>query len=479
MHNLKIYSLYKGLPVVSAAVVFLVAGCGRSNDYTVELKPRGDIIERKLVVYTTADGKSKAGITNHQSLKSSEFNELAAITALYPAHGRISNSNHYIFKGDFTNDLPNDVGGTGVYKHLATSLGEAGFYVERFRGNNDLAGLSEQRFKAADRLADLFVGWSRMELGRQPGYQKLRHFLDVDLRHDLKTLVEYGWERQLVIGYNTNATEEYGVRFGQYLLEHGYFTLEEIPGLFRESWDNPQRVGIRIQRLMARKMGVAENQPVPALLSFLTNETRMAKSFDKYFASTAIYRAKLKQWEQERKTNPDLKKPEPKVVGDQAVGFVLGYLIEPGFLGLGDNLTVRLSLPAPPLHSNGRWDGNLQQVVWESILDDRTTNAFHGPFSCYASWAQASEVFQKEHFGKVALTGDELTKYCLWRSSLESKLGDEWDMFLTRLKPGDGLMEKIDAFRFSGELDPAGTNQSQVISSFSYDLRSQLRKALE
>ncbi len=480
MGNLKAFiqarcSLSKCLLVVGAAMVLMFAGCGQSNDYTVELIPRGDFIERKLIIYTTTDGKPKAGITNSQSLKSSEKDELAAITALYPAHSLISVSNHYILKGDFTNKLPNDVGNAGVYKHLATSLGESGFYVERFRGNNDLAGLSEQRLKAADQLADLFVGWSQMELGRQPGFYKLRQFLDVDFRRDLKNLIEFGWERQLVAGYNTNATEEWGVRVGQYLYEHGYFTLEEIPGLFSESWDNQQRLRLRIQRLVARKMGISETQPVPALLSILTNETHLAKSFDKYFSSTAIYRAKLKQWEKEKKTRPDLKKPEPDEVATKAIAYVLVYFIEPE----GDNLTVRLSLPTPPIHSNGRWDEKLKQVIWETPIEVRTTNAFHRPFSCYASWAQVNEVFQKEHLGKVALTGDELTKYCLWRSSLEPKFGDEWDAFLASLKPGADLVEKIDVFQFSGESNQAGTNQPPVISSLSTDLRSLLKKALD
>ena len=479
MGNLKAFiqamsSLYKGISVVSAAMVLVLAGCGQSNDYTVELKPRGDFIERKLIIYTTADGKPKAGITNSQSLKSSEKDELAAITALYPPHSLISVSNHYILKGDFSKELPNDVGGAGVYKHLATSLGEVGFYVERFRGNNNLASLSEQRFKAADRLADLFVGWSQMELGRQPGYRKLRQFLDVDFRHDLKTIIEYGWERQLVASYNTNATEEYGVRVGQYLYEHGYFTLEEIPGLFSESWDNQLRLRLRIQRMVARKMGVSETQPVPSLLSILTNETRLAKSFDKYFASTDIYRAKFKQWEKEKKTKPDLKKPEPDEFANQAIGFVLVYLMEPA----GDNLTVRLSLPTPPIHSNGRWDEKLKQVIWETPIEVRTTNALHRPFSCYAIWVQANEVFQKDHLGKLALVGDDLTKYCLWRSSLESKLGDEWDAFLAGLHPGSGLIEKIDAFRFTGESNQEGTNDQQIICSISEYPRELLRKAL-
>jgi len=55
----------------------------------------------------------------------------------------------------------------------------------------------------------------------------------VDLRRDLKNLGAYCWEGQFASGYKTNADEELTVRYGQYLLERGYFTIGEIPGLFR------------------------------------------------------------------------------------------------------------------------------------------------------------------------------------------------------------------------------------------------------
>ena len=113
---------------------------------------------------------------------------------MYPPHSLTNDGLRYIARGEFTNELPADVGGAGAYTHLTNSLGEAGFYVERFRGNDDLAGMTERRFKAADQLADLFIGWSRMELGQEPGYDQLHQFLDADFRRDLKNLGAYLWE---------------------------------------------------------------------------------------------------------------------------------------------------------------------------------------------------------------------------------------------------------------------------------------------
>ena len=190
-------------------------------------------------------------------------------------------------------------------------------------------------------------------------------------------------------------------------------------------------------------MGVPETEPVPASLAFLADETTMEKSFDKYLAGTDLYRAKLKQWEEDKKLKPDLKQPEPSEVVNDAVG----NLVEFDLFGQPDHLAVRLSLPSPPVHSNGRWDKAHKQVVWETDIEGRT-NASHFPFFCYASWAQADREFQKRHFGRVVLTGDGLTQYCLWRSSQGKPYGDEWDDFVASLRPGRELAEKMDAFRF-------------------------------
>jgi hypothetical protein len=475
MKNLRIFmrgkhSFNKCLPFAPAAMVFLVTGCPH-NQYIVELKPRGKVVERTLVFYREDGVNTNTGLPNYQPFDAAE---LAAITSLYPAQGLTNDGGRYVARGEFTNELPDDVGGAGAYTNRITSLGEAGFYVERFRGNDDLAGMTERRFKAADRLADLIVGWSRLELGREPGYDKLRRFLNVDFRRDLKNLGVYCWEGQLASGYKTNADEEFIVRFGQYLFERGYFTVGEIPGLFRAAnGDSPQALLRRIQRLVARKMGVPETEPVPASLAFLADEATMEKSFDKYLAGTDFYRAKLKQWKKDKKLKPNLKRPEPSEVANNTVG----DLVEFDLFGKPDHLAVRLSLPASPVHSNGRWDEALKQVVWETDIEDRT-NASHFPFVCYASWSQAEQEYQKMHFGRVVLTGDELTQYCLWRSSQDQQAGVEWDAFVASLRPGSELAKKLDAFRFPGEPNQAGTNGQPKIPGLSVYPRELLKAVL-
>jgi len=458
-------------PFALAALAFVVTGCPH-NQYLVELKPQGNTIERTLVFYREDGVDTNSGTPNYQAFNA---DELAAIRALYPAQGLTNSGERYVARGQFANELPADVGGAGVYTNLATSLGVAGFYVERFRGNDDLAGMTERRLKAAGQLADLFIGWSRMELGREPGYGNLRQFLDVDFRRDLKNFSVYWWDGELVSAYKTNADEEFTVRFGQYLLEHGYFTMAEIPALFRDaSADDSQAMFRRVQRLVARKIGVPESEPVPASLAFLANDAAMEKSLDKYLAGTALYQARLKQWKQDKKSHPELKQPEPSEVTGDAVAAMIGF----DLFGQTDHLTVRLSLPSAPVHSNGRWDEALKRVVWETDIEGRT-NASHLPFSCYASWAQPDPEYQQAHFGKVTLTGDALMRYCLWRSSQDQQSGDEWDTFVASLQPGVDLAKKIDAFRFTGEPAQTGTNdQSKVLSPSAFP-RDLLKAALE
>ena len=373
-------------------MAFVVTGCPH-NQYIVQLKPRGNTIERTLVFYREDGVNTVTGIPNYQPFDAAE---LAAITSLYPAQGLANDGKRCVVRGEFINELPNDVGGAGTYANLATSLGEVGFYAERFRGNDDLASLAERRGKAADGLTDLLAGWSQMELGRERGYDKLRQFLEVDFRRDLKNLGAYWWDGQLAGAYRTNAVEEFAVRFGQYLLERGYFTIGEIPDLFGETSDNyPQVLLRRIQRLVARKMGVPETEPMPVSLAFLADETMMEKSFDKYLASTELYRAKLKQWEEDKKLKPDTKQPEPLEVASEAVGNLVEF--DSKLFGQPDHLAVRLSLPSSPVHSNGRWDEALKQVVWETDIEERT-NASHVPFFCYASWVKADQAYQKKSF---------------------------------------------------------------------------------
>jgi hypothetical protein len=74
---------------------------------------------------------------------------------------------------------------------------------------------------------------------------------------------------------------------------------------------------------------------------------------------------------------------------------------------------------------------------------------------CYAAWSEPEAAFQKEHFGRVILRGDELMSYCLWRAGLPARRIAEWDAFLSSLRPEENIQTKLDAFHFSDEAKAA------------------------
>lgn len=436
------------LPLFLAILCALVTGCPH-NDYTVELKPKSNGVERILVFYRS-DGSNSNGAPNYQTFPS---NQLAAITRTYPAGAVRRDGQRYIARGKFTGRLPKDVGGVGSYTNLVTSLGDAGFYLERFRGNDNLVASTEKRFQAADQITDLVIGWTRTQFGRDRGYGKLHKFLDHNLRRDLKNAGLYFWLEQVSALSNTNAAEEYAVRFGQYLLERGYLKLSNLPELYLAVEDSDGSAILNLTRqLLAQKMGIAESGPLPKSFSVLSNPAAFEKSWTNYLVRTRFYRAKLKAWEKKKKTNPKLQAPKPMdVVGDLAQN-----LLEPLNVlgGAPDHLTVKLALKRRPNYTNGKWhDG---QVVWTDDLEENRPL----PVLCYASWSDPNADFQKAHFGKVILDGGDLSEYCLWQGGLGAEQQREWETFLAGLEPGNNLRQKLKAFQFG--VKPAQTNQLAV-----------------
>ncbi len=335
----------------------------------------------------------------------------------------------------------------------------------------------EKRFKAADQLADLLVGWSHAQLGHEPGYPQLRQFLDVDFRRDLKNGSAYWWQGLFINSRETNVNEEFAVRYGQYLFERGYFKLGEIPRLEDGLAENDfAPIFHWNQRLVARKMGVPDSKPIPASLAFLADETILQESLTNYLVHTADYHARLKQWKADKKHDPHAKPPDPMNVMQDLASELLP--VDSMFGGTPDHLTVKLTLSSPPLHSNGQWDEGHHQLVWSSDIQDRT-NLYYLPYSCYANWAMAAEEFQKTHLGKVALTGDNLAQYCLWRCSQDEQRGGEWDAFLAGLKPDGNLLSKLNAFRFTNETDQVTHSREQKLVGPSSYSRELLKNALK
>jgi hypothetical protein len=421
-----------------ASCCALLTGCPH-NDYMVELKPTGNAVERTLT-FCRADGVDSNGVPNYLEFST---NELATISQLYPPNAVKPEGKRFVATGIFSGALPKDVGGAGSYTNLTTSLGEAVFYVERFRGNDDLVGRTANQYAAADKITDLVTGWARAEFGRERGWKELRKFLNEDFRRDLKNAGQYFQLNATVTLFTTNAPNEFTVRFGQYLMERGYFRPSDAPTLEligKDEGSDP--ILLRsLQRLVAEKFGVPSNEPLPKSFAVFGNSAAFKESWDRYLSKTDLYRAQIKDWERKKKTDPKLKQPKPADAMNGLIADLLGASSD----GETDHLTVKLALDRTPNHSNGKWQDG--KVIWETDMDPNRGL----PVLCYASWSNPNGEFQTAHFGKLLLEGDLLEQYCLWQSSLDGKITADWEMFLSGLQPGPELKEKLEAYKFSGQ----------------------------
>jgi hypothetical protein len=460
-----------------AALAVVLTGCP-SNDYVVQLTPHGNVMERD-VWFSRADGTNSQGVPNYQGFDS---NQLAAITLAYPAGDVSQTGNVHRATGKFAGQMPGDVGGSGSFTNITTVMGSAGFYLERFRGNDDIAGLTEERLKAADHIADLMIGWSRMELGGEAHYRNLRRFLDTDFRRDLKNASLYVAPAFQSPGGSDERSDEktfeaQAARLAEYLAEREYVGIGDVPDVFRAISQGDEQCGMRlVRRFVARKLELQEGKALPKSFAFLANGNSMAASLKAYLATTDEYRVTLRHWQEtmlrrkvtglveyNKKMPPPPDKPDPMdVITEAGCKLVFGGQWD---LSSDDTLEVRLALPTAPLMSNGEWNETNKLVVWKATVESR--DPVRLPVLCYASWVQPDEAFQRQHFGRVVLWGTNLEEYCLWRGSLEGRQGSEWDGLLGQIKPGDEVMTRLYDFTFSHqEGTPPSTNGPPNLAEF-------------
>lgn len=443
----------KALLLALAVMAALVTGCPR-NQYVIEIKPAAEGMERSLTCWREDEDE-------HGNRKLLEFpaEELAALQRLYTDYRFDSAEQKHSLNGRFGGATPDDVGGAGFLTNYVNSVGTAYLYEERFRGKDDLLDRWEKRQQAADQLVDLLTGWFKSELAADPRFERLRAFMDYNLRKDIKNVSLYAWQNEVASGYKSGVTDEFIVRVGQYFHERGYFQSRDLPLILR-GYENgaymPQRLAL-LQRMVAERMGVPEGAPVPASLGFLSSEEEVKKSLEKYMRTTEIFKRKIREWEEARKEQPETPEPRPADV----LGELAGAVIDSDGRGATlDRLTLKLATQVPPVKTNGKWDAASGRVVWESGIEQSQFQML--PTVCYATWVKPDEAFQKEHFGRVILAGEELMEYCFWRAGLPEKEAKLWDEFVKGLTPGVDLMTKMDTFRLPAVAgaEPGGDNLS-------------------
>jgi hypothetical protein len=410
--------------VCVAGLLCLAAGCGSDDVYEIDLTPKGDQLERKLVMWI-ADGG-----TNAPSPR-----ETARIALLYPSTFQPDHGKQRGFIGTFGGRMPEDIGARGTYVRYTNRMGSTSLYVERFRGDADAAAQIERRQQAAATTTRFIRGWCKQEFGREPGWRKLREFIDRNLAHDLLTVSLYlspvgAEEGDPELGWDS--LQELLVRVGEYFFERDYFTIEDLPGIMHGlDQDNPTCLAAIVRRKLGRP---AEG----ASLAVFSDRKRLEASWDKYLASTPDYRKLLAEFKQSK--DPKAEPPKPSAVFDQAGSKLLDESSLPRA-----QLSLRLHVQCEPYATNGEWDETTQTVQWNRKRLDAKLPALR-----FASWSEPEADYQKEHFGCVFLDGDALAMYSFWYRQLASSEAAEWERFLNGLDPTQALVERLEAFRFRG-----------------------------
>lgn len=424
------------------------AGCQDHNRYEIELQPEGGEMVRTLTLWRVPENRGRDRFPPA---------ELERIAVLYPPELPSAPGKH-VFRGRFGPKMPPDVGGTGDYHFTTTSMGTAAIYVERFRGSDDVEEHIDDRRRASDELAGLLVGWFQSEIGREPNFPRIRKFLEGDFRHDLRNLSHYWAMARASRQQDASLHQEYWVRAAMYLVEHGYFRLEEIPAAIHIEATNDAAQQVRfVIDLLARKISPEDQPSIARSLGFLTDAAVAEKSLDAYLRSTPQFRRREQLWRRAQAADPAAAPPDPK---DVIVELVSRLFFGLDLLSQNDELRVALAAPVQPFATNGTWLSASNQVIWTASI----ASGNELPVVAYASWSVPDVTFQQAHLGGIALRGEDLANYVAWYTGLEQRQRDAWDNFLTALQPGAGLREAIESFSFSspGGETPAGAPSVQA-----------------
>ncbi|HUT62308.1 MAG TPA: hypothetical protein VNA25_31095 [Phycisphaerae bacterium] len=434
-------------PCLVMAAAFLVS-CEKFK-YEIEMAVQGEMLARQLCV--------SRSVTDKEGDKPETVPDevVGRLAKLYEKHKPNEDGTRHTFRGRFKGRTPDDVGGAGFFTNLKTSMGSTVMYIERFRGSDDLLKQVNTRSQAVDKAMDLMIGWLETELGKTSDFDKLRKFLDKDLRYDLKNLSLYLWvlhsdaSREVNAGKEENTTKaqaEIAARAIQYLLERDYVKAQDVPLVYRvqqtEASAQVKALVALLGRIIAAKAGAATPATLEKISSLAADGDAAGASLVKYLSQTDEYKQRVKQWEQRPNSDPNEAKPAPmSMLSDyatQAVGIEL--------MATEDDLQIKLACPSNPLQTNGKYDELAKVLSWSRQIQQASQHP-RMPVLCYAVWAKPDEDSQKKHFGRTVLRGEELLEYCLWHDSLDAKEAAKWDRFVASLAPGPKLEEKLDAFK--------------------------------
>ena len=352
--------------------------------------------------------------------------------------------------GRFVTSTEGDIGSAGAYRQVKTRMGTLRVYFERMRGSHDLAEGLQQDLDAVDVLVRFLDGWFTWQLADDPDAAGLTAFIRGEFRQDARNVLTY-----LFMAQNDVSGERMTARIAAYLHERRYFELDDVPRVLRALVELEQETAetepllALVQRVLATRMSVPPDEPIPASLGFLSGAQKVSESLEAYYQHQIARGV--------HQPDPAAPADPPRLPADvdaavQRFGNALFSLVL-----WDDRLNATMASPTEPLWTNGTWDAEAGRILW---LNTALPQEQALPHFCAAVWAEPDTAFQERHFGQVVVQNEALATYVLWRRGLTAAEAEQWDRFLDALRPGPDLPTQMIAFRFTSDppLPPADSD---------------------
>lgn len=420
---------------LAVAVLCLLPGCFRRVVYELQLKPNGETMQRRLAVWSDV-----APSDSDDDVSPLSANELAHMRESYdPKLEKVDNRTH-TFVGSFRGDMPADIGGAGRFAFFESPLGSTSLYTERFRGEDDLQQLMQDRHEVVDQIVGLLITWSRQEFAGQQIQIRIESLLDQDVRRDLKNLSVYGWSFEMIQEADKESVApQFAARMGMYLVERDYLSFSDLPKLLQVFASGDEQAWVEILRdSVVRKLQVMDDQSAIESLAILSDSERLAASLRESVRKSEIYQTELAH---ERHKNPGA----AKSLEVDPLGLLVGDLFQllPRIILAPVTVKVKLNCGVKPFATNAIWNPDENAVEWsENIADDNI------PAMVFAAWSVPHESAQMQRFGEIILAGEPLAKFVYWYRGLTDEQRQQYDSFLDTLAPGDDLINQIDTYEF-------------------------------
>lgn len=430
------------ISLLAVAMLCLLPGCFRQVIYELNLKPAGETIQRRLAVWSDA-----AHVEGDDETSPLSETELAHMREFYdPKLEKIEDGIH-TFVGSFRGDMPADIGGAGRYAFFESPLGSTSLYTERFRGEDDLQQLMQDRHDVVDQIVGLLITWSHQEFAGQQIQSRIESLLDQDVRRDLKNLSVYGWTFEMIHGADIEAVgQRFAAQMGMYLIERDYLSFGDLPNLLRVFASEDEQAWIELLHdTVIRKLQVNDDESARESLAILGDPQRLVASLRESIRKTEIYQTELAR---ERSKHPAADGDDAEALDVDPLGLLVGDLFQllPRSIFASVTVKVKLNCGVKPFATNAVWNPDENAVEWsEDIADDNI------PAMLFAAWSVPDQDAQKQRFGETILAGESLAKFVYWYRGLTDEQRQRIDVFLDTLAPGGDLVEKINDFRFADD----------------------------